>query len=76
MSKRSRNFGQQAAAALKYNPDMSYAPVVVASGLGELAKKIINIGGYSNGKKTVSKTARSTALTRDMWVRLPRPPPP
>ena len=38
-----RNFGQQAAAALKYNPDMSYAPVVVASGLGELAKKIINI---------------------------------
>ena len=43
MSKRSRNFGQQAAAALKYNPDMSYAPVVVASGLGELAKKILNI---------------------------------
>ena len=34
---------KQAAAALKYNPDLNYAPVVVASGLGELAKKIINI---------------------------------
>lgn len=38
-----RNLGKQAAAALKYNPDLNYAPVVVASGLGELAKKIINI---------------------------------
>ena len=38
-----RNIGKQAAAALKYNPDLNYAPVVVASGLGELAKKIINI---------------------------------
>lgn len=37
-----RNIGKQAAAALKYNPDLNYAPVVVASGLGELAKKIIN----------------------------------
>ena len=37
-----RNLGKQAAAALKYNPDLNYAPVVVASGLGELAK-IINI---------------------------------
>ena len=33
-----RNLGKQAAAALKYNPDLNYAPVVVASGLGELAK--------------------------------------
>ena len=38
-----RNLGKQAAAALKYNPDLNYAPVVVASGLGELAKKIRNI---------------------------------
>ena len=38
-----RNLGKQAAAALKYNPDLNYAPVVVASGLGELAKKIINM---------------------------------
>ena len=30
-----------------------------------------NIGRYSNGKKTVSKTAGSTALTRDVWVRIP-----
>ena len=25
-----RNLGKQAAAALKYNPDLNYAPVVVA----------------------------------------------
>jgi flagellar biosynthesis protein len=36
-------YGRQAAVALKYNPDHNYAPVVVAAGLGELAKKIVNI---------------------------------
>lgn len=41
--KRNRPYGQKAAVALKYNPDLNYAPVVVASGLGELAKKIVNI---------------------------------
>jgi flagellar biosynthesis protein len=35
--------GQKAAVALKYNPDMNYAPVVVAAGLGHLAQKIVNI---------------------------------
>ena len=35
--------GQKAAVALKYNPDLNYAPVVVAAGLGHLAQKIINI---------------------------------
>ncbi len=38
-----RLYGQNAAVALKYNPDMNYAPVVVASGLGELAQRIVNI---------------------------------
>ncbi len=38
-----RTYGQNAAVALKYNPDMHYAPVVVASGLGELAQRIVNI---------------------------------
>lgn len=42
MSKR-KTFGKTAAAALKYNPDLNYAPIVVASGMGELAKKILNI---------------------------------
>ncbi len=37
-----RLYGQNAAVALKYNPDMNYAPVVVASGLGELAQRIVN----------------------------------
>lgn len=38
-----RLYGQNAAVALKYNPDLNYAPVVVASGLGELAQRIVNI---------------------------------
>lgn len=38
-----KNYGKTAAVALKYNPDMHYAPVVVASGLGELAQRIVNI---------------------------------
>ncbi len=38
-----RLYGQNAAIALKYNPDLNYAPVVVASGLGELAQRIVNI---------------------------------
>lgn len=40
---RNKPYGQNTAVALKYNPELNYAPVVVASGLGELAKKIINI---------------------------------
>jgi flagellar biosynthesis protein len=43
MSRRKLNYGQKAAVALKYNPELNFAPVVVASGLGELAQKIINI---------------------------------
>ena len=35
--------GQKAAVAMKYNPDLNYAPVVVAAGLGHLAQKIVNI---------------------------------
>lgn len=37
------SYGQKAAVALKYNPELNYAPVVVAAGMGELAKKIVNI---------------------------------
>lgn len=42
MSKR-KAYGQKAAVALKYNPDSNSAPMVVASGLGEIAQKIVNI---------------------------------
>ncbi len=38
-----KTFGKTGAAALKYNPELNYAPIVVASGMGELAKKILNI---------------------------------
>ncbi|MCL1824289.1 MAG: EscU/YscU/HrcU family type III secretion system export apparatus switch protein [Oscillospiraceae bacterium] len=43
MPNRKPAYGQQAAVALKYNPDLNFAPVVIASGLGELAQKIVNI---------------------------------
>lgn len=33
------------------------------------------IGVYSNGKKEVSKTLGSTALNRDVGVRIPPPQP-
>ncbi|MDR0804598.1 MAG: EscU/YscU/HrcU family type III secretion system export apparatus switch protein [Oscillospiraceae bacterium] len=36
-------YNQTAAVALKYNPELNYAPVIVASGLGEIAKKIVSI---------------------------------
>ena len=38
-----KTFGKSAAVALKYNPALNYAPLVVASGMGELAKKKLNI---------------------------------
>ena len=40
MSKSDKN---QKAVALKYNTDQDLAPVVIASGYGEIAEKIINI---------------------------------
>ena len=40
-----KTFGKSAAVALKYNPDLNYAPIVVASGMGELAKKIADENG-------------------------------
>ena len=42
-----KTFGKSAAVALKYNPDLNYAPIVVASGMGELAKKILSIADDS-----------------------------
>ena len=38
-----KSYGKSAAAALKYNPDSNYAPIVVAAGMGEIAKKIVSI---------------------------------
>ncbi|MCL1903580.1 MAG: EscU/YscU/HrcU family type III secretion system export apparatus switch protein [Oscillospiraceae bacterium] len=43
LAQKANNYGQKAAVALKYNPDLNYAPVVVAAGLGHLAQKIVNI---------------------------------
>ena len=38
---------KNSAVALKYNPDKDYAPVVVASGHGEVAEKIISLANES-----------------------------
>ena len=62
-----RNLGKQAAAALKYNPDLNYAPVVVASGLGELAKKIINIAD-ENGVPVLIVSTTEDAFISDEEV--------
>lgn len=44
----SKNPQKSSAIALKYNPDVDYAPVVVASGHGEAAKHIIEIADENN----------------------------
>lgn len=42
-----RNAIKNSAVALKYNPDKDYAPVVVASGHGNVAEKIISLADES-----------------------------
>ncbi len=39
--------GNSVAVALKYNPQTDYTPIVVASGQGHVAKKIINLADES-----------------------------
>ena len=60
MSRR-KNYGQKAAVALKYNPSLNYAPVVVASGLGELAQRIVN--DYHKGKIIVKSSEPGKGTT-------------
>ena len=37
------------AVALRYNPDKDYTPIVVASGHGHVAEKIINLADVGQG---------------------------
>ena len=50
------------AVALKYNPDTDYSPVVVASGHGEIADKIIEIADQ-NGVPVFRDDSTAALLT-------------
>ncbi len=47
MLKSRANSQEQTAVALKYNPETDYTPIVVASGQGHVAKKIISLADES-----------------------------
>lgn len=52
----------KAAVALKYNPDKDYAPVVVASGHGPVADKIIEVADQ-NGVPVFRDDSTAAVLT-------------
>jgi flagellar biosynthesis protein len=54
--------GQQAAVALKYNPQKDYTPIVVASGHGKVAEKIINLAD-ENGVPIFRDESAAAMLT-------------
>lgn len=61
MSK-SKAYSKKSAVALKYNPDNDYAPVVVASGHGFIAEKIIEIAD-ENGVPIYRDDSAAAILT-------------
>ncbi len=61
MSK-SNNSSQNTAVAIKYNSDKDYAPVVVASGHGAVAEKIIEIADQ-NGVPIFRDDSTAAVLT-------------
>lgn len=60
--KRSAKSSQSTAVALKYNPERDYSPVVVASGHGEIAEKIIKIAD-ENGVPCYRDDSAAALLT-------------
>ncbi|MFA5657800.1 MAG: EscU/YscU/HrcU family type III secretion system export apparatus switch protein [Oscillospiraceae bacterium] len=54
--------GKSYAAALKYNPEQDYAPVVVASGHGEVAERIIQVADQ-NGIPVFRDDSTAAVLT-------------
>ena len=52
-----------AAVALKYNPEKDYTPIVVASGHGHVAEKIINLAD-ENGVPVYRDDSATALLTR------------
>jgi FlhB-like protein len=59
------------AAALKYNPDEDIAPVVIASGYGSVAEKIIDIAEQKGIPVYKDDSAASLLCMLDVGSRIP-----
>ncbi|MCD7730526.1 MAG: EscU/YscU/HrcU family type III secretion system export apparatus switch protein [Oscillospiraceae bacterium] len=62
MSKYRKPVTSGAAVALKYNPGQDYTPIVVASGHGKLAERIINLA-EENGVPVFRDDSTAAMLT-------------
>lgn len=62
MSKSEINYTKNKAVALKYNPKEDLSPIVVASGYGEMAKKIIEVAD-ENGIPIYRDDSTASLLT-------------
>lgn len=62
MSKSKRQMKSNSAVALKYNPKKDYTPVVVASGHGKVAERIINLA-EENGVPIYRDDSTAAILT-------------
>lgn len=62
MSRYKKPITNGAAVALKYNPQKDYTPVVVASGHGKVAEKIINLA-EENGVPVYRDDSTAAMLT-------------
>lgn len=62
MSKYKRSRQSNSAVALKYNPQKDYTPIVVASGHGKVAERIINLA-EENGVPIYRDDSTAAMLT-------------
>lgn len=62
MSRYRKPITNGAAVALKYNPEQDYSPVVVASGHGKVAERIINLA-EENGVPVYRDDSTTAMLT-------------
>ncbi|MBQ8826639.1 MAG: EscU/YscU/HrcU family type III secretion system export apparatus switch protein [Oscillospiraceae bacterium] len=62
MSRYNKPVTNGAAVALKYNPQQDYSPIVVASGHGKVAEKIINLAD-ENGVPVFRDDSTAAMLT-------------
>lgn len=62
MSRYRKPITNGAAVALKYNPEQDYSPVVVASGHGKVAERIINLA-EENGVPVYRDDSTAAMLT-------------
>ena len=59
------------AVALRYNPDKDYTPIVVASGHGHVAEKIINLAD-ENGVPIYRDDSATAQLVAGIYVQVMR----